>query len=192
MDGWSNVRRTTTSILVLFVLVGPTAWRETSAAKASAGASLPQFVLADPNGKKHASGELLKGGLVLVVTAPTYHTEKAQRAWGDLLPAAQPKGKGRLVFLEDMTASSFKDTAKKQMRKEFKEGVPPLLLLDEDGHVRTALGVPKDETWILAFAAGGQQRLVEKGAPVRLRPSVCGLRCRGEVDEEGKIQLDSV
>jgi predicted transcriptional regulator len=64
-----------------------------------------------------------------------------------------------------MTASSFKDTAKKQMRKEFKEGVPPLLLLDEDGHVRTALGVPKDETWILAFAAGGQQRLVEKGAP---------------------------
>jgi len=62
MDGWSNVRRTTTSILVLFVLVGPTAWRETSAAKASAGASLPQFVLADPNGKKHASGELLKAG----------------------------------------------------------------------------------------------------------------------------------
>jgi hypothetical protein len=165
MDGWSNVRRTTTSILVLFVLVGPTVWRETSAAKASAGASLPQFVLADPNGKKHASGELLKGGLVLVVTAPTYHTEKAQRVWGDLLPAAQPKGKGRLVFLEDMTASSFKDTAKKQMRKEFKEGVPPLLLLDEDGHVRTALGVPKNETWILAFAAGGEQRLVEKGAP---------------------------
>jgi len=102
---------------------------------------------------------------VLVVTAPTYHTEKAQRKWGDLLPAAQPKGKGRLVFLEDMTASSFKDTAKKQMRKEFKEGVPPLLLLDEDGHVRTALGVPKDETWILAFTADGQRRLVEKGAP---------------------------
>jgi hypothetical protein len=149
----------------MFVLVGPTVWRETSAAKASAGASLPQFVLADPDGRKHASSELLKGGLVMVVTAPTYHTEKAQRAWGDLLPAAQPKGKGRLVFLEDMTASSFKGTAKKEMRKEFQEGVPPLLLLDEDGHVRTALGVPKDETWILAFAAGGQQRLVEKGAP---------------------------
>jgi hypothetical protein len=31
--------------------------------------------------------------------------------------------------------------------------------------VRTALGVPKDETWIFAFAAGGEQRLVEKGAP---------------------------
>jgi len=76
-----------------------------------------------------------------------------------------PKGKGHLVFLEDMTASSFKDTAKKQMRKEFKEGAPPLLLLDEDGHVRTALGVPKNETWIFAFDAGGQQRLVEKGAP---------------------------
>ena len=102
---------------------------------------------------------------MLVVTAPTYHTEKAQRAWGDLLPAAKPKGKGRLVFLEDMTASSFKGTARKQMRKEFQEGMPPLLLLDEDGHVRTALGAPKDETWILAFDAGGQQRLVEKGAP---------------------------
>ncbi len=152
-------------MLVLAALVGPTAWGETPTPKESAGGSLPQFVLADPNGKKHASGEILKGGLVLVVTAPTYHTEKAQRKWGDLLPAAQPKGKGRLVFLEDMTASSFKDTAKKEMRKEFHEGVPPLLLLDENGHVRTELGVPKNETWILAFDAGGQQRLVEKGAP---------------------------
>jgi peroxiredoxin len=164
MYGWSNLRRTTTCVVVLAVLAGLTTWGEIPA-NGSAGASLPQFVLADPDGRKHASSELLKGGLVLVVTAPTYHTEKAQRAWGDLLPAAQPKGKVRLVFLEDMTASSFKGTAKKQMRKEFREGVPPLLLLDEDGHVRTALGVPKDETWILAFAAGGQQRLVEKGAP---------------------------
>ena len=157
--------RWTAVLVVLAVLVGPTAWGETPASKGAAGVSLPQFVLADPDGKKHASSEILKGGLVLVVTAPTYHTEKAQRAWGDLLPAAHPKGKGRLVFLEDMTASSFKDTAKKQMRKEFKAGVPPLLLLDEDGHVRTALGVPKDETWILAFDAGGKGRLVEKGAP---------------------------
>ncbi len=164
MYGWSNLRRTTTCMVVPSVLAGLMAWGETPA-NGSAGVSLPQFVLADPNGKKHASSELLKGGLVLVVTEPTYHAEKAQRAWGDLLPAAQPKGKARLVFLEDMTASSFKDTAKKQMRKEFREGVPPLLLLDEDGHVRTALGVPKDETWILAFAAGGEQRLVEKGAP---------------------------
>ena len=164
MYGWSSFKRTTTCMVVLAVLAGLMAWSETPA-KGSAGVSLPQFVLGDPNGKKHASGELLQGGLVLVVTEPTYHAEKAQRAWGDLLPAAQPKGKARLVFLEDMTASSFKDTAKKQMRKEFREGVPPLLLLDEDGHVRTALGVPKDETWILAFAAGGQQRLVEKGAP---------------------------
>jgi len=165
MGGWSDLRRAAICIVVLAVLVGPTAWGETPTPKESAGVSLPQFVLADPDGKKHASSEILKGGLVLVVTAPTYHTEKAQRAWGDLLPAAQPKGKGRLVFLEDMTASSFKDTAKKQMRKEFKAGVPPLLLLDEDGHVRTALRVPKDETWILAFDAGGKERLVEKGAP---------------------------
>jgi hypothetical protein len=47
--------------------------------------------------------------------------------------------------------------------------VPPLLLLDENGHVRTELGVPKDETWILAFDAGGQQRLVEKGQCGRSR-----------------------
>ena len=165
MGGWSDLKRTAICIVVLAALVGPTARGETPASKGSAGASLPQFVLADPDGKKHASSEVLKGGLVLVLTAPTYHTEKAQRGWGDLLPAAMPKGKGHLVFLEDITASSFKDTAKKQMRKEFKEGVPPLLLLDEDGHVRTALRVPKDETWILAFTADGQRRLVEKGSP---------------------------
>jgi hypothetical protein len=165
MDSCSDLRRTTACIFVLAALAGPRAWGETPEAKGGVGISLPQFLLADPNGKKHASSELLKGGLVLVVTAPTYHNEKAQRAWGDLRPAAKPKGKARLVFLEDMTASSFKGTAKKEMRKEFQEGVPPLLLLDEDSHVRAALGVPKNETWILAFDAGGRQRLVQKGAP---------------------------
>ena len=165
MGGWSDLRSRTTCIVALAVLVGPTAWGETSALTEAGGLFLPQFVLADPNGKQHASSEILEGGLLLVVTAPTYHTQKAQRAWGALLPAAKPKGKGRLVFLEDMTASSFKDTARKEMRKESKEGAPPLLLLDEDGRVRTALGVPKGETWILAFVTGGQQRLVEKGAP---------------------------
>jgi hypothetical protein len=164
MGGWSGSKPKTARTVVLALLVGSTAWGESPASK-GAGASLPQFVLADPNGKKHASSELLKDGLVLVVTAPTYHTQKEQRAWGAFLPAAKPKGKERLVFLEDMTASSFKGTAKKQMRKESRESVPPLLLLDEDGHVRTALGVPKGETWIFAFANGGQQRLVEKGAP---------------------------
>jgi hypothetical protein len=165
MGGWSDSKPKAACTVVLALLVGSTAWGGTPASKDATGASLPQFVLADPNGKKHASSELLKAGLVLVVTAPTYHTQKEQRAWGAFLPAAKPKGKGRLVFLEDMTASSFKGMAKKQMRKESKEGVPPLLLLDEDGHVRTALGVPKGETWILAFATGGQQRMVEKGAP---------------------------
>jgi hypothetical protein len=102
---------------------------------------------------------------VLVVSAPTYHTQKAQRSWGALLPAAKPKGKERLVFLEDLAASSFKGIARNRMRKEFKEGVPPLLLLDEDGRVRTGLGVPKGETWVLAFDSRGQRQLVEKGPP---------------------------
>jgi len=165
MGGWSDLRRTARCMVVLAGLVGPMAWAKPPVAKPSTGGSLPEFVLADPDGERHASSGLLKGGLVLVVTAPTLHAEKAQRGWGDLLPAARPKGKGHLVFLEDMTASSFKGRAKKEMHKEFREGVAPLLLLDEDGHVRTALGVPKGETWILAFADGGQRRLVEKGAP---------------------------
>jgi hypothetical protein len=158
-------RRATRFIVVLAVLVGPMAWGKTPASKLSAGVVLPQFVLADPDGNKHPNSELAKAGLVLVVTAPTYYAQKAQRSWGDLLPAAKPKGKERLVFLEDLTASSFKGMAKNQMRKEFKKGVPPLLLLDEDGRARTGLGVPKGETWVLAFDSGGQRRLVEKGPP---------------------------
>jgi len=158
-------RGATRFIVLLTVLVGSMAWGKTPASKRSTDGALPQFVLADPDGNKHPNSELAKTGLVIVVTAPTYHAQKAQRSWGDLLPAAKPKGKERLVFLEDMTASSFKGLAKNQMHKEFKEGVPPLLLLDEDGHVRTGLGVPKGETWILAFDSGGQRRLVEKGPP---------------------------
>ena len=158
-------RKASRYIVLLIFLVGPMAWGKTPAAKLPAGGAMPAFVLADPDGNKHPNSELLKAGLVLVVTAPTYHAQKAQRSWGDLLPAAKPKGKERLVFLEDLTASSFKGMAKKQMRKEFKEGEPPLLLLDEDGRVRTGLGVPKGETWVLAFDSGGQRRLVEKGPP---------------------------
>jgi hypothetical protein len=158
-------RTATRFIFVLAVLVGPMAWGKPLASKPSAGGAMPQFILADPDGNKHPNSELEKAGLVLVVSAPTYHAQKAQRSWGALLPAAKPKGKERLVFLEDLTASSFKGIARNQMRKEFKGGVPPLLLLDEDGRVRTGLGVPKGETWVLAFDSRGQRQLVEKGPP---------------------------
>ena len=92
MGGWSDSRRATPCIVVLAALVGPMVWGATPESKASAGVPLPRFVLADPDGKKHASSDLLKGGLVLVVTEPTYHAEKAQRAWGDV-PRHSPRGR---------------------------------------------------------------------------------------------------
>jgi len=107
---------------------------------------------------------------------------------GDLLPAAQPKGKGRLVFLEDMTASSFKDTAKKQMRKEFKEGVPPLLLLDEDGHVRTALACPRTKPGFLHSLPAGNNGWWRKALQCGCG-RVCG--CGAEVKSMKKARSNS-
>ncbi len=126
---------------------------------------LPDFVLSDPDGTKHESKKLLGGGLVLVATSPIYHSEKAQRGWNDVLLGTMPGAKTQLVFMEDMSASLFSAIARKQMHKEFKEDVSPLLLLDEDGKVSTELGVPQGETWVFAFNSKGLQVMVEKGEP---------------------------
>jgi len=127
--------------------------------------NFPHFSLKDPLGRMHTADEILKGGLVLVVTAPTLRDESAQRGWDKYLLKSMPKGKMQLVYLEDMVPSAFKKTALKSMKKDFKPGVPPLLLIDHDGKVREKLGVEKNRTEVLVYDENGNLLHSEKGKP---------------------------
>ncbi len=127
--------------------------------------TLPHFVLPDPGGTQHAASTLVaKSGMVLVVTAPTYHAGDAQKGWDNVLVATMPKG-GSLVFIEDMSVSDWKSVARADMKKDWKPGVPPLLLLDEKGYVRSELGVGADATVVLVYNKKGALVFTDRGGP---------------------------
>lgn len=125
---------------------------------------LPQFSLKDPAGKTHTQEELAKNGLVLVVTAPILSNKEEQEGWSKYLVETK-SGKAKLALLEDMTPSYFKDKALSQMKKEYKPGEEPILLIDHNGEVRKKLGVPEKETVVLVFDKKGKQIYQEKGKP---------------------------
>ena len=128
---------------------------------------LPAFSLEDPLGKMHTSKEVVKNGLVLVVTAPTLHNSGAQNNWSTFLLETMPNHNLTLVFLEDMDPSSFKGTALKEMKKDFKENEPPLLLIDNTGNLRKKLGVEKNETWVLVYNKDAELLFTEKSKPTK-------------------------
>jgi hypothetical protein len=119
-------------------------------------ATLPAFTLADPRGAQHGRDALLAddGGLLIIVTAPRMSQGDEQTAWNDAITAAAP-AHARWLLLEDLSQSSFPGTALGRMKDEFDPAVQPLLLIDRDGALRTALGVAEDATVILVYDRHG-------------------------------------
>jgi hypothetical protein len=64
--------------------------------------TLPSFSLPDPQGGMHSSAQLVKNGLVVVVSAPTLHDKSAQEGWNKFLMAERGENKASLIFIEDM------------------------------------------------------------------------------------------
>jgi len=126
---------------------------------------IPTFSLQDPLGKTWSSSGLIAKGLVIVVTAPTLHTEGAQRGWDKYLPPAMPEGGQKLVFLEDLSASDWKSTALKDMHKDYTPGTIPILLIDKTGNVRKAFGAARNETVVLVYNEKGKLLYSFGGAP---------------------------
>jgi len=133
-------------------------------AVALAGTKPPNVTLLDPDGGSHNVGGLLKNGGVLVMTAPTLHDKGAQEGWSKYLPDAMPKG-AMLIFIEDMSVSAWKGIARKDMKKDWKPGVPPMLLLDEKGNVRKTLGEARDTTGVFVYDKKGELVYTFKGGP---------------------------
>lgn len=117
---------------------------------------LPNFSLKDPVGKMFTSKDLSRDGLVLVVTAPILKAESAQKGWDQHLMKAKAGSKAKLVFLEDMQPSLFKGKAMNGMKKEYKPGKEPILLIDHSGNIRRALKVSAKSTVVLVYSQSGE------------------------------------
>lgn len=130
----------------------------------SGSARLPRFSLKDPQGEIHHSKQLKRWPLVVIYTAPTLKNEGAQKKWCDVLTRTKPK-RAHFVMIEDMSATSFRAMAENAMKKEWKKGDLPLLLLDESGGLRASLGADRGATCVFAYRKGGRLAHVETGAP---------------------------
>lgn len=139
----------------------------TSAASATRNytKTLPAFSLKDPTDKTYTAKMLASKGVVLVVTAPIQANESSQKGWDEQLRQAKQGNAGHLVFLQDMTPSSFKSIAISQMKKEYKPGVEPILLLDHDGRVRKSLKVTEKSTVVLVYNTKRRLVYTETGPP---------------------------
>lgn len=137
------------TILTVMILLSAVAAAQAQSSK------LPDFSLADPQGGVHSSAELLASGLVLVVTAPTLHEKDAQEGWTKFLAAAKGNNPASLVMIEDMSASDFKGIARSDIKKDWKPGDIPLLLIDETGKTREAFGVARDSTKVFVYDKKG-------------------------------------
>ncbi len=93
---------------------------------------------------------------MLVVTAPILKNKSAQEGWDKYLLKAKAGSKAKLVLLEDMQPSFFKGKAIREMKKDYKFGKEPILLLDKNGEIRQALKVPEKKTVILVYNGSGK------------------------------------
>ncbi len=150
-------------IVCLFSFIG--CEKKKKAVKKHHGPTIPAFSLKDPDGVTYSSKSLVKHGMVLVVTAPTMKQSGAQKGWDKLLEETMPKGGAKLVFLEDMQPIPFKRMAKSEMKKDYKEGGPTVLLIDETGKVREELGIGKNTTAVLAYNKDGELVHTTKSGP---------------------------
>ncbi len=149
----------------VLVLVSVGAFTALSDAPPTLAPTLPAFTLSDPLGRSFTDTQLSARGAIVVVTAPTLSQGDAQQAWSAALRTLEPGDAGPLrVMLEDMSQSWFRPIVLGKMKESYKPTSPLILLLDEGGLVRKALGVGEVVTVALAFAPGGKLVAVETSA----------------------------
>lgn len=121
------------------------------------GQSLPSIRLEDPDGGAHDLATKSERFLVIVATAPNMQSGRRQRAWAKALDGLAKRDDLLVVLLQDMTEAQGGPIPRWTMRSEWSEGTEPLLLLDEDGAVSTALGAGGGLTLVRVY---DERRLV--------------------------------
>lgn len=151
--------------VLVIALTSMTCTGKERAASGSFAQKLPNFSLKDPDGNAFTNASFAKDGLVLVVTAPILKNKSAQEKWNKYLLKAKAGSKAKLVYLEDMQPSLFKSTAIKGMKKDYKFGKEPILLIDDSGEIRSATKVPEKKTVVLVYNGDGNLVYSETGKP---------------------------
>lgn len=113
---------------------------------------LPDLTLEAPDGGRHSTVALAARGAVFVVAPATLSSVDDQRDWGTHLDATR-SGPGALVFVEDLGPSWFEGTVREELRKQYVSGGGVVMLLDEEGELREALGVPEGDVVVLVYSA---------------------------------------
>lgn len=132
--------------------------------------SLPALTLSDPLGRTFTDATLTARGAIVVATAPTLSQGDAQQAWSAALHALEPGEAGPVrVMLEDMSQSWFRPIVMAKMKEQYRPSSPLVVLLDEGGLIRKALGVGEATTVALAFAPGGKLVAAEAGPATKER-----------------------
>ena len=128
--------------------------------------TLPGFSLKDPADGEHTHDQCCKTGCVLIITIPNVKHGEHQSRWSKWLTKKPwPEQGPALILIEDLSQSNVKEKALASMKKSFKPGKIPLLLLDHTGAVRKALRVQNDETVVLIFNKEGKLVLAEEAPP---------------------------
>lgn len=143
-------------------------------------AALPALRLADPLGTEFTEGQWSARGAVVVVTAPNLSQGGAQQAWTAAFDEVKREGAAPMVvFVEDMSQSYFRPVVISRMKAAYRPGSGLLVLLDESGDAREALGVSENATVAFAFGPGGKLRAVETGAASAERAEALLRSARG-------------
>lgn len=142
-------------------------------------AALPSFRLVDPLGRTFTEANLTERGAIIIATAPTLSQGDAQVAWSEALHTLEPGEQGPVrVMLQDMSQSWFRPIVMSKMKEQYRADGPLVLLLDEGGVTRKALGVGDAVTVAFACAPGGRVVAVETGTgtPARAKKLLDAVR----------------
>ncbi len=119
---------------------------------------LPDRTLEAPDGRRHSTVALAARGAVFVVAPATLSSVDDQRDWGTHLDATR-SGRAALVFVEDFGPSWFEDTVLEEMREQYDPRGGVVMLIDPEGELRDALGVPEGDVVVLVYSA--ERRLLK-------------------------------
>jgi hypothetical protein len=130
-------------------------------------ASIPVGSLRDPHTILHSFNGNLTRPVVAIFSIPTMSQGGIQERWAEALaddPKTRLPDSVGLYLVEDMV-TGMREVARKQMKKQYKSGQRPVVLLDEDSAIREKFGIPKGKTCVLVYSRQNRLVLAVEGKP---------------------------
>lgn len=145
--------------------------------------SIPPSSLKDPLGNIHTSTGKLIQPVVVIFSVPSMAQGDNQKGWAKALgtdSATKLPNSVGFYLVENMNQAGFGSVARNEMKKKYRLGDRPVLLLDEDGSESKTFGIPRNTTCVLVYSRSNKLVWAEKGpatkeAVARVRQKVASL-----------------